>query len=204
MRIVTALSGVILIGTAIWCFAHQGTSFLALAFIIGVVMLLQSLGEVCAYISVRNEIVKSSWIITDAAATLMLGALVLVNQITVDSIIPVFFGIWLLYSGILRMVASFHMIRAGEKAWLWVLLFATLTVIAGEYCFFNGVLKDFGMITLAAQALLLQGVNILALAVNMPGKYIIFPKDAISKLMHHQQPREDIFEYKYDEETAEE
>ncbi len=177
MRIITACSGVLMILTSIWCFFHVGNTFLSLAFVIGVAMVIQAFGGVCAYIGARNEFLKSSWILTDAIAVGILGAIVLCNMLNVDAMITIFFSMWCFYSGLHRTVASSHMMWSKEEGWLIPLILGAVTLLFGVYGFFNMVLFALSNIMIVTIIMLIQGANTIALAVNMPGKYKIFPHD---------------------------
>lgn len=56
MRIVTIVSGMLLVGTGIWCFAHPGAPFITIAFLLGVAMLISGLSNILAYIIYRKRI----------------------------------------------------------------------------------------------------------------------------------------------------
>ena len=177
MRIITAASGVIMVLTSAWCFMHTGNTFLSLAFIIGVAMMIQAFGGICAYIGARNEFSKSSWILSQAIATGLLAIVVLGNMLNVEGMITIFFSMWCMYSGLQQTVASAHMMLSKEEGWVIPLLLGAVALIAGFYGFFNAVLLALSNIMLVTIFLLVQGANVIAIAVNMPGKYKIFPHD---------------------------
>ena len=56
----------------------------------------------------NNKGDNNGWILTDALITLLLGILVLCNQLVADTAIPMVFGMWVLVSGILRIEAATH------------------------------------------------------------------------------------------------
>ena len=179
MRIITACSGVIMVLTSAWCFMHTGNTFLSLAFIIGVAMMIQAFGGICAYIGARNEFSKSSWILSQAIATGLLAIVVLCNMLNVEGVITIFFSMWCMYSGLQQTVASAHMMLSKEEGWIIPLALGAVALVAGFYGFFNGVLLALSNIMLVTIFLLVQGANVIAIAVNMPGKYKIFPHDHI-------------------------
>lgn len=177
MRIITAISSIVLIATSVWCFLHIGATFISLAFLLGVAMVIQAFSEICSFIGALNGLEKTSWIITEAVSTGILGICVLANMLTVDAVIPIFFGMWIMYSGLLRTVAATRMTIAKEKGWTSTLVLGIMAIGVGVYSFFNSALLAYDNITLVAVIFLLQGANIMALAVNMPGKYKIIPLD---------------------------
>ena len=118
MRMLTIIGGVLMLLTGMFCFINPGQTFLAIAFVIGLVMVLNGLIHICAYMMGRglnNKGDNNGWILTDALITLLLGILVLCNQLVADTAIPLVFGMWVLVSGILRIEAA-DSYRPGEKA----------------------------------------------------------------------------------------
>ena len=100
MRMLTIIGGVLMLLTGIFCFINPGQTFLAIAFVIGLVMVLNGLIHICAYMMGRglnNKGDNNGWILTDALITLLLGILVLCNQLVADTAIPLVFGMWCWY-----------------------------------------------------------------------------------------------------------
>lgn len=78
MRMLTIIGGVLMLLTGIFCFINPGQTFLAIAFVIGLVMVLNGLIHICAYMMGRglnNKGDNNGWILTDALITLLLGIL---------------------------------------------------------------------------------------------------------------------------------
>lgn len=85
-----------------------------MAFVVGTVMAVCGIIHLMAYLAERvvlrsqyesrND--NNGWILIDALLTLLLGILILRNQITVDSAVPMIFGMWVLVSGLLRVEAA--------------------------------------------------------------------------------------------------
>lgn len=76
MRMLTIIGGVLMLLTGIFCFINPGQTFLAIAFVIGLVMVLNGLIHICAYMMGRglnNKGDNNGWILTDALITLLLG-----------------------------------------------------------------------------------------------------------------------------------
>ncbi len=190
MRIITVLTSFILIFTSLWCFLHMGNTYISVAFLLGVAMILHALGAVCSYIGSYKDLQKSSWILADGIATGVLGVLVLANQLTVDPMIPIFFGIWIMYSGMHRTIASTQMMMAKERGWGFVLGFGIVAIAMGIYSFFNNILLAFDNVLLVGIIFLIQGINVMALAVNMPGKYKIFSDDFLHRRSREEKDNE--------------
>ena len=111
MRILTIISGILRGLTGAFCLMNPGQTFLSLAFVVGLIMVLNGLIHALAYFigrGLHNRGDNNGWILTDALLTLLLGILILCNQLVADTAIPLVFGMWMLVAGILRIEASTH------------------------------------------------------------------------------------------------
>jgi len=167
MRILTIITGVLLVLTSIWCFAHPGATFASLAFILGCVMLFHGISGVLNYISTKDTQNGASWVLSDGIITFILACIVLSNQLAIDAIIPLFFGMWILFSGTMRIVASINLKKLGEKAWGITFALGLIGMIAGIYSFFNSIAAGLALVLMIGIFFLLQGVNMLTLGIGM-------------------------------------
>ena len=172
MRILTILSGILMILTGAFCFMNPGQTFLVLAFIIGLVMVINGIIHTLAYLigrGLHNKGDNNGWILTEALITLLLGILILCNQLVVDAAIPMVFGIWVVVSGILRIEASTHINKDKKKSNFRItLITGILTVFIGVFGFINPMIGWLSTAILLGMFMLMQGINVLELGINMP------------------------------------
>ena len=172
MRILTILSGVLMILTGAFCFMNPGQTFLVLAFIIGLVMVINGIIHTLAYLigrGLHNKGDNNGWILTEALITLVLGILILCNQLVVDAAIPMVFGIWVVVSGILRIEASTHINKEKKKSnFRTTFITGLLTVAIGVFGFINPMIGWLSTAILLGLFMLMQGINVLELGINMP------------------------------------
>lgn len=166
MRVLKIAAGVILILTGVFCFANPGVTFLSMAFIFGIAMMLSGIIGILAYFrNIKKE--SSSLILVEGITSSILGFLVLLNQLLADSAIPVFFGMWVMFSGVLRVAEAYSARKSDLNIWqlLMVLGFAGISV--GIYSFFNTVLFAFSIVVLVGILFVVQGINILMVGLNL-------------------------------------
>lgn len=172
MRILTIISGILMVLTSAFCFMNPGQTFLVLAFVIGLVMVLNGVIHTLAYLigrGLHNRGDNNGWILTEALITLVLGILILCNQLVVDAAIPMVFGIWVVTSGILRIEASTHINKEKKKSnFRTTLITGILTVLVGVFGFINPMMGWFSTAILLGVFMLMQGINVLELGINMP------------------------------------
>lgn len=159
MRIVTIVSGILLIGTGIWCFAHPGAPFITIAFLLGVTMLINGLSNILAYTIYRRRIPYVLWQLAEGLLTAIFAVIVLSNAIVTDGMIILFFGMWVQFSGVLRITASIAIRKEGASGWHWALLIGVMSLLAGIYCFFNPLLAGLAQVVMIGGIFILQGAN---------------------------------------------
>jgi len=172
MRVLTILSGILMLATGVFCLINPGQTFLVLAFVVGIVMVINGIIHTLAYLvgrGLNNKGDNNGWILVDALITLLLGVLVLCNQLVVDMAIPMVFGMWVLVSGILRVEAASH-INRGRKLvnFRSTLITGILTVIVGLFGFINPLVSWLTIGLLLGIFLCMQGINVIELGINMP------------------------------------
>ncbi len=172
MRILTVISGILMILTGVFCFMNPGQTFLAYAFVVGLVMVINGVIHTLAYINGRglhNKGDNNGWILTDALITLLLGILVLCNQLVADTAIPMVFGMWVLVSGILRLEAASHINKEKKSMnFRTAMITGVLTTLIGLFGFINPLVKWLTTTLLLGIFMLMQGANIIELGINMP------------------------------------
>jgi len=172
MRILTVISGVLMALTGVFCFINSGQTFLSLAFIVGLIMVINGLIHGLAYFigrGVHNKGDNNGWILTDALITLVLGILVLCNQLVADTMVPMVFGIWMLVSGILRIEAATHIDAQRKRTnFISTVITGIVTIIVGLFGFINPLTGLMTTAILVGMFLVMQGINIIELGIHMP------------------------------------
>ena len=173
MRSLTIFSGILMLACGAFCFIRTGQTFLDLAFIVGIVMVINGIIHTLAYLvgrGLHNRGDNNGWILVDALITLVLGILILCNQLVVDAAIPMVFGMWVLVSGILRVEAASRINKDRKLTnFRSTLITGILTVIIGVLGFTNPIVKWISSVVfLLGIFLCMQGINVIELGVNMP------------------------------------
>jgi uncharacterized membrane protein HdeD (DUF308 family) len=167
VRVFKIAAGVILILTGVFCFANPGATFLSIAFVLGCAMLLSGISGTFAYIWLSRKMEITGSLMVEGVLSILLGLLVLSNQLLADAAIPVFFGMWVMFSGIIRVVEAYTHRKTGRAELIWFLCMGLAGVAAGLYSFYNTVLFAFSAIMLVGILYIVQGFNVLLVGINL-------------------------------------
>ncbi len=172
MRSLTIFSGILMLFTGAFCFINMGQTFLTMAFVVGIVMVINGIIHALAYFigrGLNNKGDNNGWILVDSLITLVLGILVLCNQLVVDVAIPMVFGMWVLVSGLLRVEAATHINRDKKhRNFVSTMVTGILTVAIGIFGFINPIVSWVSIVFLLGMFMVIQGINVIELGINMP------------------------------------
>jgi len=167
MRIITILSGIMLIGTGIWCFAHPGATFLSVAFIFGIAMLISGLVNIVSFLVYRKQAIHSYWQLSDGLLSLILGCIIIADLLITEPIAIIFFGMWIIFSGAMRIAASLIIKNLEITGWYWGLIFGILSLLAGVCAFVYPLVEGLAMVIIIGGVFCLQGANIMIMGIHM-------------------------------------
>jgi uncharacterized membrane protein HdeD (DUF308 family) len=161
---------------------NQGSLFLNIAFVLGCVMAFAGFLSILVYFFAPGKQDGFGWFFAEGLTTLILGGIVLANQLVTDYMVPVFFGMWILFCGVMRIVASLHLILAKNNTWIFTLALGFISASFGVYTFFNQAMMGIPLILLIGIVFLIQGVNVLVYGIFIPGKKRVREYDRIEQL----------------------
>ncbi len=169
MRLLKIIADVILVLSGIFCFANPGTTFLSVAFVLGLSMLLSGISGILAYGWLVKRETPSKVVLIEGIMTLILGFLTLSNQLLSDSSVIVFFSLWVIFSGVLRLtdaVSEWKLKDYSKRYWLLGVGF--FGIILGIYGFNNNIMFDFSTVMMTGFIFVMQGINVLIIGIHLP------------------------------------
>ncbi len=106
---------------------------------LGLIMLFAGLTNLVVYFRKNDEIHGSRWLLTEGLCTLLLSLFPIFNEMVDVSIIPFFFGVWELFSGILEVVDAKELEEENIKAWYWFFAVGCAELLSGTAAMIEGV-----------------------------------------------------------------
>ena len=170
--------GILMILAGITCFFTPIETSSVIPFIFGLAMVIDGIGRIIAWFSIREYAPQSGWVLASSIISLVFGLMLTTSpmlQVSVGVFVVLMTGWWILALGVIRIVHAFHLLKLkkesdgfgfsemlGSNWWIALILGALLTIF-GVIVILNpmlglgviGVLIGCGVIT--------AGVNLIYL-----------------------------------------
>ena len=131
LRALSILAGVLLIIAGVVCLCHQETAVLSAGILLGAFMLVSGIVEIVLFVRWRDFYFGSAGLLLDGILTVLLSLFLLFNRAFTLLSLPMLFAMWLLFSGVMRVVSSVELRALGMRRWGWVTLLGVVLLVAG-------------------------------------------------------------------------
>ncbi len=131
LRLLSVLSGVLLIVSGALCILRPGAALPALSTLLGVSMLVSGILGVVGFALCGDAVHGACYLLLDGVLTVLLSALVLLNRLFPPLALAALFSLWMLFLGVSRFVRSLELRRAGVRGWGWFTAMGAASVLGG-------------------------------------------------------------------------
>jgi hypothetical protein len=104
---------------------------------------------------------------------LALAYLILKERINTESFLPQFIGLWVMFTGALRLAGAIDIRKETIAFRLAVSTFGIINVLVGIYCFYYPLYTEFTLTELIGNIFILQGVNIGLIGFGVRGRQTV-------------------------------
>jgi len=156
-----ASAGLIMLGGAILTLVKCRGDLTELSTPLGLVMLITGGINIFIYIRKQKTIHGSHWLLADGMSTALLSVFLLFNQMIYSALIPFFFGVWELFSGILKVIDSWELHEERTHGWYWFSGVGTVEILSGIAALLKPVDDFAGMHGVVAIVLITQSLGYL-------------------------------------------
>ena len=162
-KLLWLVSGILLIFAGIIAIFHPQSAVLSVSFVLGVALLFSGIFSAIIFLTAEGTAFGSAWVLAGGLFDIILACMMLGNPYLVEENLPFLFGMWIMFSGVIRAVFAWELKRAGARRWGWMVAAGTLCVIVGFLSFYDPLVVNIAAGVLVGVFLILQGLVSLAL-----------------------------------------
>lgn len=129
--VVTAIVGIAIIG-------NPSAIMHIVAYLLGIVFMLFGVVKLISYFVAKGTYDFYNYEMIFGILAIIIGIVTIAYRDTIATIFRIIIGIWILYSGLMRLGLVSKLKSIGVSEWKWALLIAFLILICGVYVIFNG------------------------------------------------------------------
>lgn len=174
-RVIALILGVLVVIGGIYCLMTPGLTYLSLAWLLGLIMVVDGIANIVTWFELRKEGASNGWALAAAIVSVVLGVIVLGSyaaQLAVDLFIAYMLAAWLIVSGIARILFGWRMRKLHKtfdtlvigKNWWAAFILGILLVVVGVLSLFNPTALMLATGMMIGLAIIISGVSVIALA----------------------------------------
>ncbi len=168
IRWVLLVIGILLVAMGVALLFTPAENSIVLAYCMSALMLVYGIAEIVYYI-VKHDQDIAGWILADGLITGILGALLLITLDATVLTMTLLFTMWVLFTGVVRLVAGFAAKEAGSSGWGWVLAAGIAGIVIGIWFMFDPLLAFFSVGYLLPLVFVVQGISAIAVFFSTSG-----------------------------------
>jgi len=161
VQILWTSAGLSLLGSAILILVKWQSELVELSTPLGLVMFVTGGINIIIYKRKQKTLHGSHWLLADGMSTALLSVFLLFNQMIYSALIPFFFGVWELFSGILKVIDSRELREERTHGWYWFSGVGTIEILSGIAALLKPVDDFVGMHGVVAIVLIIQSCGYL-------------------------------------------
>lgn len=143
-------------------------SYFVMAMWLGIVILFTGVFSLVESITSDSRYVRRGWLILASICDIIIGIVLMLNFLLSVAIIPVLFGVWLLYRGFVSLAQGITLRSSGVRDAGWV-IFSSIVVIAISLAvlFVPDVIGVAAVVVFVAIALMAYGISRISLGFRL-------------------------------------
>lgn len=158
LRPLWILSGVLLAAMGVWCIVSPDQALHSMTLLMGAAMLVAGIADIAAFWRWHARLIGTGWILMDGLLSILLSLLLLFHNWILSAALPFIFGMWVLFSGISKIVHSFELCRFGVRGWGWFTVFGVVLTLFGLLSFIEPFAAVVALGILIGTAFILEGL----------------------------------------------
>ncbi|MBQ4526905.1 MAG: DUF308 domain-containing protein [Clostridia bacterium] len=153
------IGGLALIVGAVVAIITPNEKLVSVTAYLGACMLIAGIINIFVYIQNKNPLMGAHWIIADGLSTAFLALFPLFNGVSHSVLIPFFFGVWELFSGVIKIVECIELQDYKIRGWHWFAAIGSAELFSGISSMLKPVDDLIGIHVVVAIIMIIQALG---------------------------------------------
>ena len=132
-------------------FMYSEATLKIIAYVLGAILMLTGIIKIIGYFTEKGSYDLFNYELVYGIISILFGLVVATHTETLESLIGIILGVWIIYSSLMRFGLSLKLKAFEAKSWIAMLIVAVLMMICGIYIMFTPdiIIATLGLIILA-------------------------------------------------------
>ena len=132
-------------------FMYSEATLKIIAYVLGAILMLTGIIKIIGYFTQKGSYDLFNYELVYGIISILFGLVVATHTETLESLIGIILGVWIIYSSLMRFGLSLKLKAFEAKSWIAMLIVAVLMMICGIYIMFTPdiIIATLGLIILA-------------------------------------------------------
>ncbi len=131
IKILIAVTGGLFILLGILCLTNPGGALFSLAWLMGIITLTSGIVELITILNLQHFIPNSGTRVLSAVFQIIVGCILLGNQLLVTASLPIIFALWIMVEGIIIAIKAFDYKQVAFQYWWCILILGICGAVLG-------------------------------------------------------------------------
>lgn len=169
VQVCWSIAQVVLIISGILALHNPGDKLVSISGYLGLAMLIAGGINVVVFVKKKKILHGSQWLLADGMSAILLSIFPLFNQMILPAVIPFFFGVWELFSGVLKVIDASELREERIDGWKWFRCIGCIEIVSGVAALLKPIEDFVGMNVVVAIIFFVQSCGFLF-------KILIYPR----------------------------
>ncbi len=157
-KIMIGLAGLLFIVGGVVILCNPVETLRTVAFFVGFLTLFSGIATLIIYSAAMHYFWGSGWVLLEGIVTILLSFLLIGNNWLVSASLPLIFGLWMLFSGVQKIVTAVDLKYYNFRYWWLVLLLGLVCALLGVSSFFAPAVGVISITILIGTAFMAYGL----------------------------------------------
>lgn len=159
--------GILLVAGGIWVMATPAASYLALAVLFIVLLLVNGISQIIFSITNKDGLAGWGWYLAGGILEFLIGVYLWAHPHIAVNVLSLVVGFWLLFRGITVIASSTELKAMGVKGWGWILALGILMIILSFEMIADPVFGALYVVYLTGFAMVFMGIAYIMFSVKL-------------------------------------
>ncbi|MCF6297714.1 MAG: DUF308 domain-containing protein [Flavobacteriaceae bacterium] len=152
------VAGVLMTLLGVWVYKNPVENYIGLSILFSIILFISGVFEIIFALTNTKTLKGWGWVLSSGIFDLIIGSILITREDITMEILPIIFGIWLIFRGVIQISRGILLKEAHFTNWWWSALGGLLIVIFGLLVVYDPAFGSTSIVIWTALSLVILGI----------------------------------------------